>query len=80
MQSHLHRFVVELLYERLRDLHFCTYEKVECTLLREANRENQSWKERMWEGISSEERNVDFDKGSTITHCLMSIKCIPDTA
>lgn len=33
----------------------------------------------MWEGISSEKRNVDFDKGSTISYCLMSVKYISDT-
>lgn len=51
MQSHLHRFVVELLHECLWDLHFCTYGKVELTFLHEANLENQCWKEGMWEGI-----------------------------
>lgn len=49
VQSHLHRFVMELLHEWLWDLHFCTYRKVELTFLHKANLENQSWKEGMWE-------------------------------
>lgn len=34
----------------------------------------------MWEGIHPAVQNVDFDKGSTFSHHLVVIKCIPDTA
>lgn len=80
LQSHLHRFVMELLHEQLWDWHFCTYGKVKQALLLKANLESLSWRKGMWEGTGFEERNVCFVQGSTITHCLMSIRYISYTS